>query len=127
MSVVLQAIPVPLRDDGHGGLRVGQTRVTFESVWHLYQQGASTAQIVQAFDTLDTADVHAVLVWALRHPDDVDSYLKRRDEEATEIRRQLEQTGITPKTDESAKQKARLMAKWQELKPQRPDDASLSD
>jgi hypothetical protein len=52
MSVVLQAIPVPLRDDGHGGLRVGQTRVTFESVWHLYQQGASTAQIVQAFDTL---------------------------------------------------------------------------
>jgi hypothetical protein len=71
--------------------------------------------------------VHAVLVWALRHPDDVDSYLKRRDEEATEIRRQLEQTGITPKTDESAKQKARLMAKWQELKPQRPDDASLSD
>lgn len=32
MTLPLEAIPVPLRDDGHGGLHVGQTRVTFESV-----------------------------------------------------------------------------------------------
>jgi hypothetical protein len=60
MNLVLEAIPVPLRDDGHGGLRVGQTRVSLESVWHLHQQGASPAEIVQAFDTLQPADVHAV-------------------------------------------------------------------
>jgi hypothetical protein len=35
MNLTLEAIPVPLRDDGHGGLRVGQTRVGLESVWHM--------------------------------------------------------------------------------------------
>ena len=38
MNLALEAIPVPLRDDGHGGLRIGQTRASFESVWHLHQR-----------------------------------------------------------------------------------------
>ncbi len=70
MNPTLEAIPVPLRDDGHGGLRVGQTRVSLESVWHLHQQGDSPADIVRAFGTLQLADVHAVLAWrcAIRKP-----------------------------------------------------------
>src|ERR1051325_6186575 len=114
MKLVLEAIPVPLRDDGHGGLRVGQTRVRFESVWHLSQQGASPAEIVRAFDTLQAADVYAVLAWALRHPADVDAYLKRREDEAAEIRRKLEEAGITPTREESAMLKEKLMARWKE-------------
>jgi uncharacterized protein (DUF433 family) len=108
MNRALEAIPVPLRDDGHGGLRVGQTRVSFESVWHLSQKGASPAEIVQAFDTLLLADVYAVLAWALRHPEDVDAYLKRRNEEAAALRRQLEQAGITPSQEEGARLKEKL-------------------
>jgi hypothetical protein len=38
MNFTLEAIPVPLREHSQGGLRVGQTRVSFESVWHMYQQ-----------------------------------------------------------------------------------------
>jgi hypothetical protein len=53
--------------------------VSLESVWHLHQQGASPADIVRAFDTLQLADVYAVLAWALRHSEDVDAYLKRRE------------------------------------------------
>jgi uncharacterized protein (DUF433 family) len=127
MSLTLEAIAVPLRDDGHGGLHVGQTRVSLESVWHLYQQGASPAEIVRAFDTLQVADVYAVLAWALRHPEDVDAYLKRRDEEAAELRRRLEQAGLTPSREESARLKETLMARWKELQPQGPGDAALSD
>src|ERR1700747_450180 len=96
MNLMLEAIPVPLLDDGHGGLHVGQTRVSLESVWHLHQQGASAAEIVRAFDTLRAADVHAVLAWALGHRDEVDAYLKRRSEEADHIRHQLEEAGLTP-------------------------------
>jgi uncharacterized protein (DUF433 family) len=127
MTVALEATPVPLRDDGHGGLRVGQTRVSFESVWHTHQQGASPAEIVQAFDTLDPADVYAILAWALRHPGDVDAYLKRRDEEAAAMRRQLEAAGVTPTREQSAELKERLTARWQELQRQRAGDAALSD
>jgi uncharacterized protein (DUF433 family) len=127
MNVTLQAIPVPLRDDGHGGLRVGQTRVSLESVWHLHQQGASPAEIVQAFDTLALADVYAVLAWALRHPEDVDVYLKQRDDEATQLRQQLEKAGLTPTREESAKLKEKLMARWQERQRQGTGDAALSD
>ena len=112
MPLTLEATPVPLRDDGHGGLRVGRSRVRFESVWHLHQHGAGPAEIVEAFDTLDPADVYAVLAWALRHPDDVDDYLNQRNAEAAEIRRKLELAGITPTAKESAKLKEKLMARW---------------
>jgi len=127
MNLSLEAIPVPLRDDGRGGLRVGQTRVSLESVWHLHQQGASPAEIAQAFDTLDPADVYAVLAWALRHPEDLNAYLRRRDEEAMEVRRQLEEAGLTPSREESARLKEKLMARWQEQQAQRAGDAALSD
>ena len=127
MSLTLEAIAVPLRDDGHGGLRVGPTRVSLESVWHLYQLGASPAEIVRAFDTLQEADVYAVLAWALRHPEDVDAYLKRRDEQATEMRSRLEEAGLTPTREESAKLKEKLMARMQERQRQGTGDAALSD
>jgi hypothetical protein len=89
--------------------------VSLESVWHLHQQGASPADIVRAFDTLQLADVYAVLAWALRHSEDVDAYLKRRDQEADQIRRQLEQARLTPSPEESARLKEKLMAR----RPQR--------
>jgi uncharacterized protein (DUF433 family) len=127
MSLTLQAIPVPLRDDGHGGLRVGQTRVSLESVWHLHQQGASPAEIVQAFDTLDLADVYVVLAWALRHAEEVDAYLKQRDAEATQLRRQLEEAGLAPTREDSARLKEKLLARRQERQRQGTGDAALSD
>ena len=95
MNLMLEAIPVPLLEDGHGGLRVGQTRVSLESVWHLHQQGASPAAIVQAFDALQLADVYAVIAYYLRHRDEVNDYLLKRQAEAAELRREIEsrQTG----------------------------------
>jgi uncharacterized protein (DUF433 family) len=126
MSVTPEAIPVPLRDDGHGGLRVGQTRVSFESVWHMHQQGASPADIVRAFDTLQLADVHAVLAWALRHADDVAAYLERRNEEAAPIRRQLEQDGLTPTREASTDLKAKLLARRRDAQPRGTGDAPPS-
>jgi uncharacterized protein (DUF433 family) len=127
MNLTLEAIPVPLRDDGHGGLRVGQTRVSLESVWHLHQQGASPVDIVRAFDTLQLADVYTVLAWALRHPEEVDAYLQRRDEEAAQIRRQLEEANLTPSPEESARLKEKLMARRQEPQRQGTGDAAFSD
>jgi uncharacterized protein (DUF433 family) len=127
MDLTLEAIPVPLHDDGHGGLRVGRTRVSLESVWHMHQQGASPADVVRAFDTLELADVHAVLAWALRHADDLGAYLKRRDEEAVQIRRRLEEAGLTPTRAQSAELKEKLIARRKDSQSRGTDDAALSD
>lgn len=127
MNLTLEAIPVPLRDDGHGGLRISQTRVSVESVWHMHRQGASPVDIVRAFDTLQLADLYAVLAWAPRPSEDVDAYLKRREQEAAQIRRQLEEAKLTPSREERARLKEKMIARRQELQRQGTGEAALSD
>lgn len=111
MNITPTVIPVPLRDDGMGSLRVGKTRVPLESVLALHGQGQTAERIVEAFDTLELADVHAVLAWALRHPNDVAAYLKESDEQAEEVRRQLEAAGITPTREQSVRFREQLLAR----------------
>ena len=76
-------------DDGHGGLRVIGTRVLLERIVHALRIGQPRG-IVQSYDTLDLADVYAVLTWYLRHKTDVEAYLLKRAEEAEAIRRTIE-------------------------------------
>jgi hypothetical protein len=46
--------------------------------------------LVRAYDTLDLADVHAVIAYYLRHREEVQAYLKRREEEAETLRLKIE-------------------------------------
>ncbi len=104
-----EAMPVPLLDRGHAWLPIGQTGVSLESVGHLHQQGDGRLDIVPAFDTVQFTDVYAVLAWALRHAQDVGAYLKRRDQEAAQIRRLLAEANLTLRREESARMKEKLM------------------
>src|SRR5581483_11059843 len=112
MTLTLEAIQVPLTDDGHGGLRVGTTRVQLESVLGCLDRGETAEQIVQAFDTLDLADVYAVLAWVLRHPAEVSAYRERREREAGEVRQKLEADGVSPSPERLAELRAQLQARW---------------
>jgi uncharacterized protein (DUF433 family) len=127
MSRIVEAVPVPLRDDGQGGLRVGTTRVSLESVLYMYQQGASPVDIVRAFDTLELADVYVVLAWALRHVEQVDSYLNRREQEAAEMRLQLERAGVTPTQEQGANLKERLLGRRKDQERRGTSDATVAD
>ena len=90
MTLSLTADPLPLYADEHGSIRVGHTRVLLELVVRAYQDGATAEQIARRFDTLDLADVHAVIAYYLRHRREVEDYLRRREVEANEIRRRIE-------------------------------------
>lgn len=125
MNQTLETITVPLTDDGRGGFRVGRTRVSFESVWNLYQQGESPTTIVQAFDVLELADVYAVIAWALQHPIDVDAYMARREAEALAIRRQAVAAGITPPAEALAKRLQELKERLSAIRGARENDAPL--
>jgi uncharacterized protein (DUF433 family) len=80
----------PLAVDENGVVRVGQTRVTLDTVIKQYRMGNSPEQIVEAYDTLLLADVHAVISYYLSNRSEVDAYLKEQDKLAEETRRQIE-------------------------------------
>jgi uncharacterized protein (DUF433 family) len=86
----LPADPPPFRMDEGGTVRVGNTRITLDLVVEQYENGMTPEDMVRAYDTLDLADVHAVIAYYLRHRDEVREYLKRRSEEAAALREKIE-------------------------------------
>ncbi len=87
--VVVQTDPVPLTDDGHGGLLVGDTRVGLEIVLEDFQSGSSPEAIVEHFPVLKLADVYAVIAYFLRHREVIEAYLRASEEEAEAARREV--------------------------------------
>jgi uncharacterized protein (DUF433 family) len=80
----------PLRSDEGGVVRVGKSRVSLDLVVEQYENGMTPEDLVRAYDALDLADVHAVVSYYLRHRDEIRSYLKKREEEATRLRAKIE-------------------------------------
>jgi uncharacterized protein (DUF433 family) len=86
------SIPSPLRlAEGGRVLRVGETRVTLDTVVSAYRSGASAEEIASAYPSLGLADVYAVLAYYLQNEVEVASYLARREEEARNVRKTHEQ------------------------------------
>ena len=80
----------PLRVDEGGSVRVGKSRVRLNVVVEQYENGMTPEGMVRAYDTLELADVHAVIAYYLRHRDLVRVYLKQREAEAKALREKVE-------------------------------------
>jgi uncharacterized protein (DUF433 family) len=80
----------PLRVDEGGAVRVGKSHISLDLVIEQHENGMTPEDMVRAYDTLVLADVHAVIAYYLRHRDEVRAYLKRRAEEAADLRAKLE-------------------------------------
>jgi uncharacterized protein (DUF433 family) len=90
VNALIQADPVPLRADERGGLRVGDSRISLDTLVHEYENGADPEGIVNAYPALRLADVYAVIAYFLSHPDVVNDYLRKRQAEAAGLRREIE-------------------------------------
>jgi len=90
MSFVAQAEPPPLREDESGALRVGDSRVLVELVIHGFQDGATPETIVQRYPTASLSDVYGVIAYYLRHRAEMEAYLARREQQAVEVRQEIE-------------------------------------
>lgn len=84
------ALPVPLRQEPDGAIRVGRSRVLLELVIEAFRGGATPEAIVQSYDTLRLADVYAVISYYLANPGPIDEYLRQREDEAKVIRAKIE-------------------------------------
>jgi uncharacterized protein (DUF433 family) len=108
MSLVVTAEPVPLRLDAGGTFRVGQTRVTLDTVVVTFESGASAEEIALRYPVLELADIYAVISYYLRHRIEVQEYLRDRQQLADEIRQRIEAR------DSPVGIRARLLARRQQ-------------
>lgn len=85
MSVV-SASKIKLTKTKAGVLRIGNTRVSLDSVIIAFNQGSTPEQIVYDYDTLTLADVYAAISYYLQHPETVDLYLAKRAKQNEKLR-----------------------------------------
>jgi hypothetical protein len=84
------SVAVPLHEDPPGVFRVGKSRVLLELVIRAFKAGATPEAIVSSYDTLNLADVYAVVSRYLADPAPFEDYLRECDEAAEETRRRIE-------------------------------------
>jgi uncharacterized protein (DUF433 family) len=86
----LDALESPLRRDEGGTVRIGRSRITLDLIVEQYENGMTPEDLVQAYDTLELADVYATISYYLRHRDEVRAYLERRSVEGDALRIAIE-------------------------------------
>lgn len=81
---------LPLETDSDGVIRVGKTRVTLDTVITAFRDGATAEEIAQQYPSLQLADIYSVIGYYLRHRSEVDGYLRRRTQQAEQVRERNE-------------------------------------
>jgi len=82
---------VPFTYTETGGIRIGHSRVSLESVIYHFNLGSTAEQIVHKFPALDLADVYAVIAYYLANRQKVDDYVKQQDAKADAFKQKLEE------------------------------------
>ena len=85
LAAVTENIPIETNKDGV--IRVGNTRVTLETLVSAFNDGSTAEEIVYQFPVLNLADVYAVIAYYLRNRDTVEKYLNNRMQLAGQIKR----------------------------------------
>ena len=81
---------VPLAVNADGVMRIGNTRVTLDTVIAAFAEGATAEEIVQQYPSLHLADVYSVIGYYLRHTAEVAAYLEHRGAQQDIVRQQNE-------------------------------------
>jgi uncharacterized protein (DUF433 family) len=91
VKLPLTPLASPLRIDDAGVVRIGATRITLDTLVASYRDGNTAEEFVEQYPTLGLPDVHATIAYYLTHRAEVEAYLREREHEAAEIRREVEQ------------------------------------
>jgi len=86
MGEALTTEPMPLALGNDGVMRVRGTRVTIETVWSAFADGATAEEIAQRYPSVSLADAYQVIGYCLRHPSELESYLEQRGQAIRETR-----------------------------------------
>lgn len=90
MNTVVSTSEVTFKQDETGVLRVGESRVSLDSVIIAFNQGAIAEEIVFDYPTLSLSQVYAVISYYLQHKEEVEAYLANRKLQREKNREELE-------------------------------------
>lgn len=90
MSVVVSTSEIKLTETEAGVLRIGDTRVSLDSVIIAFNQGSAPEEIVYDYDSLTLSEVYATISYYLQNQKEVDSYLAERDKQNKDLRESVE-------------------------------------
>lgn len=85
--------PLTLWDDG--SIRVGDSRVSLDSIVHEFARGATAEQIQDDFPSLSLREIYGAISYYLDCQEQVDDYLRQREQEADRVRLETEERGRT--------------------------------
>jgi uncharacterized protein (DUF433 family) len=88
VSTITQLIPLYV--DADDVIRISGTRVTLDTLVVAFAEGATAEEITQQYPVLNLADVYSVIGYYLRHPAEVQSYLRQRQQRVETVRQQNE-------------------------------------
>jgi len=101
---------VPLTQWEDGSIRITGSRVPLYSVIYHFELGATPEQIAYKFQSLNPADIYAVIAYYLNHRDAIDKYLQEQEAEAEARLQKLESD---PKYQREKREfRERLLARW---------------
>lgn len=90
MPEALSRESFPLEMGPDSVIRVSGTRVTLDTIWVAFQDGATAEEIVQQYPALSLADAYQVIGYCLRNGALLAGYLAKRNESGDEIRKSNE-------------------------------------
>ncbi len=89
--VKFQVTSPPFRWDEVGGIRIGSSRVTLDSLLATYHNGSTPEEIAIQYSVLRLEDIYTSIAYYLNHRQEIDGYLEQRNQKAQQLRQQLTQ------------------------------------
>ena len=90
MALVVTHEPIPLVATADGVVRIGTTRVTLDTVVAAYREGMTPEGIAEQYPSLRLNELYSVIGYFLSHMEEVDAYLRQRQEHSDAVRRENE-------------------------------------
>jgi uncharacterized protein (DUF433 family) len=110
MTKVEKTLTLPFTVTEFGTIRIGDSRVSLDSVIHHYKQGESVEGIFDSFPSLSLPDIYLTIAYYLTHREEVEEYLRQQEAEAEAIRQQMESDPQYQKWRSELRE--RLLARW---------------
>lgn len=82
---------VPLSTGTDGVIRIGNTRITLDTIVQTFLDGSTAEEIVYQYPVLDLSDVYAVISYYLKNRHTVEQYLQTSQLISEQLRLTIEQ------------------------------------